>query len=184
MDCNIVQHRANIGLFYSKAGRLPRKKLVCYSNDMIIPFILLTMYGWKYTLRVFRIFTVMQLSNNDMQCFIPSKPIVQSERNSLPLPNQIIDFSLFNCIFNLLVTFLTKLLLLLCNDVHENPGPTQNSTLNDLSVMHLNICGLRFKIDILNVEASKFDIITLSETKLTESYSNETLQLPGFHPPI
>ena len=42
---------------------------------------------------------------------------------------------------------------------------------------------LRNKLDLLSVEAINHDILTLSETWLNETITNEHLKLPGFNPP-
>ena len=53
-----------------------------------------------------------------------------------------------------------------------------------MSIMHLNICSLRYKVDILEIESNKYDIITLSETNLNNTINSERLSLSGFHPII
>ena len=80
----------------------------------------------------------------------------------------------------ILILFLTKLLLLLCQDVEMNPGPTK---LKQLSICHLNIRGLSdIKLrDIKTSLSNKYDIITLSETFLSNNSSN-LLDISGFHP--
>ena len=52
--------------------------------------------------------------------------------------------------------------------------------------MHLNICSVRKYRNALEIEAekNKYDIITLSETLLSEAVANEQILLPGYNPPI
>ena len=80
---------------------------------------------------------------------------------------------------SLLVSLAT--LLILAGDIHKNPGPQRSK---ELSIIHLNVRSLRNKIDILDIDANEYDIITLSETWLTEAIDSESLLLSGFSPPI
>ena len=72
-----------------------------------------------------------------------------------------------------------QLHLLLSGDVELNPGPNY-----DLEIIHININSIRNKIDIFEAEYNAFDIITVSETWLSDSVSNEAIQLTNFHPPV
>ena len=72
-------------------------------------------------------------------------------------------------------------LLLLSGDIETNPGPLSPT---DLQVMHINICSIRNKIDIMEAEYNHLDVITVSETWLSESDSNDSIHLSNFHPPI
>ena len=78
------------------------------------------------------------------------------------------------------------ILLLLCGDIHTNPGPNNLNQLDNsiITAMHLNINSLRNKTSILEAEASKYDIITISETWLNENINNDSIFLAGFHPPV
>lgn len=74
-------------------------------------------------------------------------------------------------------------MLLLCSgDIENNPGPDINP--QDLRVMHINTQSIRGKIDLIEAESSKFDIITVSESWLSPSDNNNSINLTGFHPPI
>ena len=90
--------------------------------------------------------------------------------------------ALFNAIgFSLFM----HLLILLCGDVHMNPGPNDWS---DLSLCHVNIRSLRgdkTKLDHIACGlGSDYDIITVSETWLNSSCSSASLQLSGFQTPF
>ena len=76
------------------------------------------------------------------------------------------------------------LLLLLCGDVHPNPGPPVQDTGTFISVVHNNICSLQNKVHYIEAELTNFDIITLSETWLHESFPNDRLLIDGYHPPV
>ena len=53
-----------------------------------------------------------------------------------------------------------------------------------MKVAHLNINGLRNKIDLLSAEPSEYDIICVSETKLSDNIETKNLEINGFHQPI
>ena len=81
----------------------------------------------------------------------------------------------------LICALLLSLLLLLCGDIHPNPGP-QNS--DNISIVHNNIGSLQNKVPFIEAELTRFDIITLSETWLYEGFPNEKLLITGYHPPL
>ena len=73
------------------------------------------------------------------------------------------------------------MLIVMCGDVQPNPGPTSNYA--DISVSHSNIRSLKGKNKMTSIQAelvSKFDIITLSETWLTEQDSSDDFLIPGY----
>ena len=69
------------------------------------------------------------------------------------------------------------LILLLSGDVAENPGPVaESTTVKNLSVCHINAQSIYNKLDLIAVELSKYDIITVSETWLDQTISVTDLQ--------
>ena len=64
---NVVQHRASIGLFYSRARRMPKSKRVLISSSLIIPYMLLYSFGFKAKNFAFTIFTIMELVNSGIK---------------------------------------------------------------------------------------------------------------------
>ena len=72
------------------------------------------------------------------------------------------------------------MLLLLAGDVEINPGPPSH----DLSICHLNVQSLRNKLELVAVELSQFDILTVSETWLDQSISTPDIKLPNYQDPI
>ena len=78
------------------------------------------------------------------------------------------------------------------NNTHvPSSGQTQRAqpinTPNDLKcikIAHLNINGLRNKVDLINAELSDYDIICVSETKLNDIVDTKKLEIEGFHQPI
>ena len=73
--------------------------------------------------------------------------------------------------------------LLLCGDIHPNPGPQGT----DFSICHANIRSIRNpeKVDhIANSLAEDYDIITLSETWLQRASPDSQLALKNFQQPF
>ena len=74
-------------------------------------------------------------------------------------------------------------LIFLSGDIELNPG---FQTLKDikstrcLKIAHLNIRSLRNKTDALRLKGIDIDILTLSETWLSDSISDTEIELPGF----
>ena len=75
-------------------------------------------------------------------------------------------------------------LLLRAGDIEANPGPRRTDTKSDLCIIHLNARSIKNKIDLTEAEANQFDIITVSETWLSQIDMNTLIHLTNFHPPI
>ena len=73
-----------------------------------------------------------------------------------------------------------KNLLLLNGDIEENPGPSHA----ELKIFHLNINGLRNKVDELETEVWDYDVVIITETKLNLNIENKNISLSGFQEPI
>ena len=69
-------------------------------------------------------------------------------------------------------------IILLSNDIQLNPGSglTNHREMRGLRIFHLNICSLRNKVDELRL----FCFLSINETWLDESFSDEEVWLPGF----
>lgn len=80
----------------------------------------------------------------------------------------------------LLLSLLLISLLLFISGVEPNPGPNPFCKLKHLRVCHVNIRGLKDKINDIKTSLCNYDIITLSETWLSSTTSNTDLALPGF----
>ena len=83
-----------------------------------------------------------------------------------------------------LCLFLIQLLLHLAGDVHPNPGPKNASKITELSIIHLSVRSLRNKTDSLARDAANHDVITISETWLSDRVDNNEISTAGFQPPI
>ena len=75
-------------------------------------------------------------------------------------------------------------LLLRAGDIEANPGPSRSDTRSDLCIIHLNARSIQNKIDLIEAEANQLDIITVSETWLSQIDMNTSIHLTNFHPPI
>ena len=70
-----------------------------------------------------------------------------------------------------------SMLLFLAGDLELNPGPHDSPldvshNIKDLSLCHINVQSLVHKVDLVAVELSCHDIITISETWLDNSINN------------
>ena len=111
--------------------------------------------------------------------------------------NIVIMFSL--CVLTAWIVFL----IFLSGDVHPNPGPVSEHSLNssisslstnttvlnslnlthNLSIVHYNVQSIFQKLDVLHAELNDFDILCFSETWLNASTDTEDLLLQSFNRP-
>ena len=73
------------------------------------------------------------------------------------------------------------------SNVIMNTNNNEQLTKNNLACMkiaHLNINGLRNKIDLLKAELFDYDIICVSETKLSDTVETPNLEIDAFNQPI
>ena len=68
----------------------------------------------------------------------------------------------------------------MAGDVEQNPGPISYSSQNDISIFHVNIRSLRFKLATISEEISEYDIICFTETHLDDCVKDNELQLEHF----
>ena len=118
-----------------------------------------------------------------------SEEIVQKETNiktafsTCNLPTKVTRnpkmYSLSDLMF---LIFFVCIFLLICNDVHPNPGPPTNES--SLTIVHNNIKSLRNKLDYVYAELNRFDIIIISETWLKSDIRQDDIMLPGYSEPI
>ena len=82
-----------------------------------------------------------------------------------------------------LILCLIKLLLVMANDVERNPGPQNSQKVKKLRICHSNVRSLsRAKLLAIKTTLSgAFDIITLSETHLSNNVTNDVFSLKGYH---
>lgn len=75
-----------------------------------------------------------------------------------------------------------KVILLQSGDIEQNPGPHEGE--DNLRIVHINARSLKNKITLFEIECNNFDVITISETWLSDRDDNAEILLPNFHPPI
>lgn len=79
--------------------------------------------------------------------------------------------------------FYRLVLLLICMDVHTNPGPSMDE-IYSLDIIHLNTRSIRNKVDYLSNLVESFQIACFSETHLDAETESSSLILDGFDEPL
>ncbi|MCG8078919.1 MAG: hypothetical protein JAY75_22105, partial [Candidatus Thiodiazotropha taylori] len=118
-----------------------------------------------------------------------AKPSSKMVENIEFLSNIAVMFS--SCVLTTWIVFL----ILISGDVHPNPGPISEQSLNssvsslstnasfsyslnlthNLSIVHYNVQSIFHKLDVLHAELIDFDILCFSETWLNASIDTEDL---------
>ena len=70
-------------------------------------------------------------------------------------------------------------LLLLCMDVHVNPGPTEHN--DALTIFHLNTRSIRNKLESILDVCDEYDILCFTETHLNDNVPTSDLKINGFN---
>ena len=70
------------------------------------------------------------------------------------------------------------------NTADNRPNKESYNNLTSMKIAHLNINGLRNKIDLLYAELAEYDLICVSGTKLTNQVETSTLEISGYNEPI
>ena len=89
------------------------------------------------------------------------------------------------CLNAIAVSLVINILLCVANDVEKNPGP--NERVLDISICHANIRSLKGQNKMLNIStefSGNFDIITLSETWLSNRDDSMLFQIAGYQKPF
>ena len=79
--------------------------------------------------------------------------------------------------------FYKFILLLICMDIHTNPGPTLNDK-HSLDIIHLNTRSIKSKMENLSPVVDSFHVVCFSETHLDADTASNTLLLDGFDEPL
>ncbi|CAC5380776.1 unnamed protein product [Mytilus coruscus] len=69
------------------------------------------------------------------------------------------------------------LLILLYNDVAENPGPYEN----EISIFHLNARSVRTKLEYIETLALGSSIVCITESHLDENIFSQEIHIDGYH---
>ena len=191
MGVSINQYRARVGGYHKIALELSTRSPYFCNTKNILVLIILYIFGSRGLSLALLLFFCVDCCNQYANVHISTLT-----KNESKLTDTITAFNVFfpykfknysNQIVsflspNLITLFVFTLLLLLCGDIHPNPGPPYNNS--NLSIVHNNICSLEHKTLFIEAELSKFDIITLSETWLYDGISNENIHINGYLPPI
>ena len=191
---SVVQHRANIGTFYAKSVERKVKYRKVLSANLLLPFFILFTNGLKYI--HLSLFVFMFLDERYHYPLILENSL--NNINNVPTHsvNLISDVcpnvtqndtkssknSAFYQTLLFIMTLIKRMLLLLSGNVHTNPGPCFSALTDNVSIIHWNICSLRNKMEFVEIESKKHDILTISETWLDNNDDSNNLSLPGFHP--
>ena len=178
---DIVSYRARIGGFHVTAAKLSNLKLFFITNaKSIYSFICLALYGAQGLSLAILLFFSMSYVQND---YFHISNIYSDHTTPTSQSSKVHYLTILTCL-TLCLYDIESILLMLSNDIEQNPGPRQVNSLENMSVIHHNIKSLRNKVDLLTVEAIHHDIIMLSETWLSSNIPNEGLLLPNFFPPL
>lgn len=164
-------YRARIGVYYSKVLAKTRK-ITFLDRSLIVQFLILSClhHPCSITLSVFAHLLAFfdDHKNNSTNSSVPTDPTDRFINNDRGYKGSVS------------IQWL-RLLLFLCGDVEVNPGPTPTT---DLKIVHINARSIRNKMQLIQSEYHNIDIITVSETWLSETDHNSSIHLTNFHPPI
>ena len=194
MGNSVMQYRASIGAFHINNIELKIKVRQYLPTDLLVPFVILIMNGEKYLPLSILVFMFLDMQryydiiiSNCLHC--PQNLTDNIAKPCLTACHYILIQDIIitlNCMTYAMilaaVSLVKRLLLLLSGDIHTNPGPISSDLTENISIVHWNICSLRNKMDFVHIEATKHDIITISETCLNERDNSNNLAVPGFHP--
>ena len=80
-------------------------------------------------------------------------------------------------------TLYRLILLIICMDIHLNPGPASD-TINSLDILHLNIRSIRNKIDYISEFSDTHQILCFKETHLDNTVDADSLKIEGYDEPL
>ena len=174
MNCDLSQYRASVGGFYCTMLRISTFRLNFVTYYDIVPFLsIFCLHNKGIGLALFYLFILSKLHNHNIngKCNVVYTTDIQQT-------NVYYDLTIDSMPFCLFLTFFICIFLMICNDVHPNPGPVNYKP--SLSIVHNNIKSIRNKLDPVYVELNKFDIITLSETWLKSTIQQDEIRLHGY----
>ena len=193
MCCELVAYRSRVGVYYSTAASHNCKTqlkgyccavsfliLICSSTSSLLPVALfLFLFSRCHHCVCMHCYFHVKISKvNSESVSLPSSANID---NSKDKNNHLTDIDKFHRLNN--YSFDNTNRLLMCSgDIESNPGPVDKS--QDLCVIHINVQSLKHKIDLIEAESSAFDIITISESWLSQNDNNNSIRLTNFHQPI
>ena len=182
MTCCLLQYRASVGMFYARACRLSIALLSFITTIDLIPALLLLFHGSSaLSIALFLFVTCFDPFQRETahNCSLPNSSPQTSDNSSSTFQHK----DTASPKISIFLTLIISILLHLSGDIQLNPGP-QNISFSGLSICHLNAHSIRNKTLNIQSELSCFDIITVSETWLSDNISNDNIIIPGFQPPI
>ena len=81
-------------------------------------------------------------------------------------------------------TFYKIILLVICMDIHPNPGPNNTDTIHTLDILHLNTRNIRNKMNSISDLSESYQILCFSETHLDDTIDSSSLLIEGFDTPL
>ena len=180
-----AQYRVSVGYFYVVSLKISTMHLSFINVCNIKPFLLLCLNGADGILPALLLFVITSstsLTYTSLPHF--GYDITESQVFYDTQARHIARFVYFFTSNKITTIFFFLLLMLLCGDVHPNPGPLIQGSGSNITVVHNNICSLQNKVPFVEAELTNFDIITLSETWLYESFPSNRLLINGYHPPV
>ena len=193
MGVDISAYRARIGCYYSKALAAQRK-LSFIDQTLIIPLVCLLSHSVtnsnRLTLAVFIYFSLSTSQHNFIPYSKKSNTTIPSNRNIQFNARK--DVTYPECHEKQLKTlqtlqiayfFIFLLLILIAGDIHPNPGPSNINSKN-ISIVHINARSIsKHKLE-LECEIGKYDIVTMSETWMSDSTPHSVYTFDGFQQPV
>ena len=179
MPICLTSYVAAIGQFYPIAIKISTQKLDFITPELIPCALALINYDPSTAFIVYFFSSSYFFSSNQ---FGSCRTKIQTSflNHSKHLTNN--PLSNFSTLYNSL--FIILMLLSIANDIHPNPGPHPTPPQDRLSIIHINANHIKNKIYSIAYEASRYDIITVSETFLNEDSKEENLVIEGFHKPV
>ena len=164
----VSQHRASVGCFYDKSLKRSTRHLSFINTRNVYSCLLMIFHGVDGLKPALLLFMLLDCStsvhfnlvNNELYLFPEIVTTLENTRH----------------------VFIERLML--CGDVHPNPGPLHHDKLSKLSIVHNNIGSLQNKAHYIEAELTNFDIITVSETWLYPEFPPERILITGFNPPV
>ena len=76
------------------------------------------------------------------------------------------------------------LLLMICTDIHPNPGPNDTNSAHTIDIQHLNTRSIRNKLNFISNLSDSYQVVCFSETLLDDTIDSNSLHLDGFDIPL
>ena len=170
---SISQYRARVGQFHVNAFKSSQNYEPFLNSCNIYPFLLLLFYGRDGLPLSLLLFMLLSFKQDQTKYSgFDSRPASYDMYSSYNYRNYL-------CVY--VIALFCFCLLLLCGDIHPNPGPVSNQKLR---IVHCNCASLQKKAHLIEAELNTFDIITVSETWLYKDFNPDKITIEGYYPPV